>query len=158
MPGKLLNFYHFSVENVNPLDYFAAFCFPLKSISNTCSDTSLRLTVCFVSLETVSGIGLGPRDVRFCTLQYKIAHNFNGECAIFASKIMYLVNRWNARTELVKIAYKKVQKCVILHIIIFSDIRLPLKKSLFPVQRVAEIMASRAAAKSSSLFFFRFFG
>ena len=35
-------------------------------------------------------------------------------------------------------------------------VRPPLKKSLFPVQRVAEIMASRAAAKS--FFFFFVFG
>ena len=41
----------------------------------------------------VAGIGLGPRDARFCTLNYKIAHNFTGQCVIFASKIVYLVNR-----------------------------------------------------------------
>ena len=35
---------------------------------------------------------------------------------------MYLVNRWKLRTELVKIAHKKVQKCAVLHILIFSDI------------------------------------
>ena len=41
----------------------------------------------------IPGIGLGPHDARFCTLNYKIAHNFNGECAIFASKVVYLINR-----------------------------------------------------------------
>ena len=37
---------------------------------------------------------------------------------------------------------------------IYVNMRSPLKKSVFPVQRVAEIMASQAATKS---FFFRFF-
>ena len=36
---------------------------------------------------------LGPRDARFCTLNLIIAHNFNRECAIFASIISYLVYR-----------------------------------------------------------------
>ena len=37
-----------------------------------------------------------------------------------------------------------------------SDIRLSIKKSLFPVQRVAEMMASRAAAKFFTPTFFLF--
>ena len=61
-------------------------------------------------------------DALFCTLNYKIAHNFTGQCVIFAFKIVYLVNRSKFRTELVKIAHKKAQKCAILHIEIFSDI------------------------------------
>ena len=39
------------------------------------------------------GIGLGPRDARFHTLDLKIAHSSNWECAIFASNILYLVYR-----------------------------------------------------------------
>ena len=39
-----------------------------------------------------TGIGLGLRDARFFTLYYKIAHNSYGECAIFASRVVYRVN------------------------------------------------------------------
>ena len=38
----------------------------------------------------------------------------------------------------------------------FASLRPPLEKSLFPVQRVAKIVASRAAAKSSFFSFFFF--
>ena len=38
--------------------------------------------------------------------------------------------------------------------LIIVYLRLSIKKSLFPVQRVAQIMASRASAKIFSLFFF----
>ena len=46
---------------------------------------------------------------------------------------------------------KKTTHDVTLHVYIQTKIRPPLKKSLFPVQQVAIIMASREAAKS---FFF----
>ena len=56
-----------------------------------------------------AGIGLGPCDWRFRTLNCKIAHYFNRECTIFTSIIQYLVNTWKLRTELVKITHKTVQ-------------------------------------------------
>ena len=56
---------------------------------------------------TYTGIGLGLRDARFITLYYKITHNFSGECAIFVSRVVYLVNILKLRTELVKSRIKK---------------------------------------------------
>ena len=52
------------------------------------------------------------------------AHNFNRECAIFASIIQFLINNniLKLHSEMVKIAHKTVQKCAISHIKIFSDI------------------------------------
>ena len=44
-------------------------------------------------LDTQAGIGLEPRDARFCTLYAKIAHYFTMKCAIFASIILHLINR-----------------------------------------------------------------
>ena len=38
---------------------------------------------------TIAGIGLGPRDARFCTLNPKIMDNFYRRCAIFA--LIFLV-------------------------------------------------------------------
>ena len=49
-------------------------------------------------------------------------HNFDRECANFASIVLYLVNTSKSHTKLVKIAHEKVQKCVIFHITKFSDI------------------------------------
>ena len=43
--------------------------------------------------KILSGIGLGPRDVQFFSLNYKITHVFDRESATFASLIVYLVNR-----------------------------------------------------------------
>ena len=64
--------------------------------------------------------------MRFFTFNCKIAHNFNGECTIFASLIVYLVNREKLHIEFVKITHIKGQKCAILHITIFSEIILGL--------------------------------
>ena len=57
-----------------------------------------------------AGIGLEPRDARFCILNLKIAHNSNRKCAIYASIVHFVINRWKLRTELVKITHKTVQK------------------------------------------------
>ena len=53
-----------------------------------------KMVICrsrLIHIETdymqYTGIGLGPRDARFYTLNPRIAHNLNRECAIFASII-----------------------------------------------------------------------
>ena len=45
--------------------------------------------------HTIAGIGQVPCDAHIFTLNSKITHNFDRECAIFASMIMYLVNHGN---------------------------------------------------------------
>ena len=51
-----------------------------------------RRSVNRLLLDTLHpGIGLGLRNARFCTLNLKIARNFNRECAIFTSFINFLI-------------------------------------------------------------------
>ena len=43
--------------------------------------------------KTTAVIGLGPRDARFHTLNWKNAHSFQDKCANFASIISRMVNK-----------------------------------------------------------------
>ena len=43
-----------------------------------------------VNLMRLSGIGLGPRDARFHTLNLKITHSFKWKCAIFSDDVSFV--------------------------------------------------------------------
>ena len=74
------------------------------------------------TLQCHSVIGLGPRDARFHTINWKNAHYFQNKCANFASFISRMVNKYKFRIKTAKIAHIIMQKCAFFHIKIFSDI------------------------------------
>ena len=83
----------------------------------------MRFVKCYqIKMVQVAAIGLGSRDPRFHTLNWKNAHYSQDKCANFASIISRMVNKLEFCIKTAKITHIITQKCTFFHIKIFSDI------------------------------------